>query len=138
MLKCIFVPVSVFIEYEDLLGLLISEYQLIVERVHIPELVAWNYIRFYLLQTLYVNCNPPDHSEQPCFVEDHLLSMGKKFRMEGEVVSHRPFSGEGDGEDEERHDEEVGGASEEATSEKSEEIISESGLDCCISMVRFV
>jgi len=81
-------PGALPVEYEDLFRLHISEHHFRVEVVHAEYQGVGDDLGIHPLQVLYVNCDPPQPTEEVSFQEDDLLTVGQQFRMEGVVAHH--------------------------------------------------
>ena len=100
MLQGVFIPYAVFVEYEDLTVVGVTEHQLLVENVwHEHQVVLNVLLGVDLLQVPDVDDVARGAAEQEGLVEDDLLSVREQLGMPREVLQLHPAPrqvGEGD------------------------------------------
>ena len=86
VLQSIFVPDTIFVEYEELLSLSISEDHFAIKAVDIPDQGTVHHACIDFLKCINVDIDPSDVSEDTRLVEYNLLSVRKQLCMECKVL----------------------------------------------------
>ena len=103
VLESFSVPVAVFVEHEDFLGVCVPEDQVRVKRVDHPHDRSTDLLRVDFLQVANVDDVADHATEEASFVEDYLLSVWQELRMPAEVTHHAQLSWQLGGQREKRH-----------------------------------